>query len=394
MQVTQLVRLFCSHYPQADFPAKFWSFLEEQEKLGHPIRRVATGQPLLAFLEGLGVSRETCSVLLDQDSRWVLKPSFPDLLACTPAELDAYFADRFETVFALQETVLDSEMLTGFNRHGREHLRSVTQTMLALLREVNAQAEIPAPVDARTQNEAMIAGYLHDIGNLMSRKEHGIYGIYLVSQLFTDVDRDPQTLASFLRVLESVLFHEVEFGSRMTSLGDLSPVTLSLIVADKTDVSFRRVSSKSNVPEAIWDAHMLVNLLTGASRLVCRKRSFDWEIHFKPKLHPDEANQFSALLKRGERVWVPADWQKLYRTANIEYVLIFQATFLRVYFSRLAFAIRAMFALKPSLTTFRLVIEDDERGVSLNRIFTRDDYEAKVKMIANNLFKNNGGESA
>ncbi|MGE5265137.1 MAG: hypothetical protein ACM3S0_17285, partial [Acidobacteriota bacterium] len=231
MQVTELVRLFCSHYPQANFPSKFWAFLDEQEQLGHPIRRVTTGQPLLAFLEGLGVPCELCSGVLDEDSRWLIKPSFPELMACSPAELDTYFADTFGPVFALQETVLDSEMLTGFNRHGREHLRSVTQTMLSLLREVNAHAEPPEPVDARTEKQAVIAGYLHDIGNLMSRKEHGMYGIYLVAQLFRDVDRDDETLASFLQVLEAVLFHEVEFGSQMQSLEELSPVTLSLIVA-------------------------------------------------------------------------------------------------------------------------------------------------------------------
>jgi hypothetical protein len=44
--------------------------------------------------------------------------------------------------------------------------------------------------------------------------------------------------------------------------------------------------------------------------------------------------------------------------------------------------------LRPELKTFRLVIQDDERGVSLSRAFSREDYEEKTELIAKNLFKN------
>lgn len=385
MRATGLIELFCRHYPQVEFPPTFWTFLNEQESFGHPIRR-ASGEPLVVFLQTLGVSSDFLAGFLDPDSHLLFKIDLPALLEQTPAELDTYFRKELATIFALQEIVLDSETLTGFNRHGRDHLRAVTRRMLVLLRHANGLAE------ARhcTPSEAVIAGYLHDIGNLLSRKEHGIYGIYLLTQLFTGVENSPEALTSFMRILEAVLFHEVEFGSRVASLRDLSPLTNCLIVADKTDVSLKRVSARSNVPEAIRDAHMLVNLLTGKSRLKLGKDNVLWEIHFSPKMEQRGASQFSALLKRSDRVWVPAEWQQLYRRENIEYVFIFQATFLRVYFSRLQFAIRAMFALQPSLKMFRLVIQDDERGVSLTRTLTRDDYEEKVNLIRNNLFKNSG----
>ena len=389
MQAIDLINLFSKQYPQADFPPSFFAFLEEQQALGHPIRRATTKQSLLEFLKNLGVSHRSIAHVLDDESKLVLQVSFPTLLEYSPAELDSYLAQHLESIFKLQEIVLDSETLTGFNRHGREHLHAVTRRMLTLLQCANHQGA-PNP---RAEKEAIVAGYLHDVGNLLSRKEHGIYGIYLLTQLLTDADRAPETLDSFLRVLEAVLFHEVEFGSRMARLAELTPVTLSLIVADKTDVSFRRVSEKSNVPEALRDAHMLVNLLAGDSRLKFRKKSWEWQIHFSPKIAQDETAQFSALLKRAERIWVPAEWQKLYRQENIEYVFIFQATFLRVYFSRLAFAIRAIFALQPTLPSFRLVIHDDERGVSLSREFSRQDHEAKIALIANNLFKNIGDAS-
>ncbi len=389
MRSIDLITLFHQQYPQADFPADFLAFLNEQASLGDPICRAHTRQPLRAFLRDLGVGDRLMATLLDDDSRLTLHIDFPALLEMATAELDKFLATRLDDVFSLQEIVLDSETLTGFNRHGRQHLHSVTRRMRKLLRYANANCDRGA-----VEKEAIIAGYLHDVGNLLSRKEHGIYGIYLLTQLLTDADRDPETLASFLRVLEAVLFHEVEYGSRLPALDVLSPTTLSLIVADKTDVNLRRVSSKSNVPEALRDAHMLVNLLAGDSRLKLQRNGIEWEIHFSPKVKQDDAAQFSALLKRAQRFWVPSEWQTLYRRENIEYVFIFHATFLRVYFSRLAFAIRAMFALCSHLESFRLVIQDDERGVSLTRVFGRADYQSKVDLIASNLFKNMDGQAA
>jgi hypothetical protein len=40
-----------------------------------------------------------------------------------------------------------------------------------------------------------------------------------------------------------------------------------------------------------------------------------------------------------------------------------------------------MFALQPSLQIFRLVIQDNERGVSLSRAFSLKDYPAKIDLI-------------
>jgi len=313
----------------------------------------------------------------------VFKINFLALLRRSAQEIDAYFIETFTTIFALQQIILDSGTPTGFNRHDKQHVRTVSRRMLELLRWANVRAK-----NRYAESEALIAGYLHDIGNLIARKEHGLYGIYLLTQILADVDRSEETLSAFMRVLEAALFHEVDLGSKFLSLSDLSPATLSLIVADKSDVSFRRVSLKSNVSDALKDAHTLLNLLTTESRVKCQKKSFLWEIHFSPKIKADETEQLIALLKRAERVWVPDDWQQLYRRSNIEYVFVFHATFLRLYFSRLSFAIRAIFALNPNVETFRLVINDDERGVSLSRVFTRDDYQSKIALIGHNLIKN------
>lgn len=383
------VNILLRQHPEAEIPQSFFSFMSEQESLGHPIRRAETGQPLNRFLEDIGVDHETVSRFLDSDSRLASKLSYPSLLRRSLGELRSRVEEHFSAVFVLQQAVLDSEVLTGFNRHDRAHLRSVSKRMLRLLRA----SERKSATDPQTQKEATIAGYLHDSGNLISRKYHGPYGVYLLSRLFTDVASDEDTYSSFLRVLEAVLFHEVEIGLRLPSLRGLHPATLSLIIADKTDVSSQRVSTKSNVPEAVRDAHTLVNLLTVDSGIGCQEKDFVWELHFSPRADAGDVARFPQLLKDSERVWVPQDWQRLYREHNVEYLFVFHATFVQLYLSRLVYTIRAVFALYPRVQGFRLVIDDTERGISLSRAFSREDYEEKIALIGKNLFKQNWEET-
>jgi hypothetical protein len=384
-----ILGLLMGRYPQMGVPEGVLSFVREQDSIGHRIRRADTGEPLREFLINIGVHKDIVSRFLDEDSTLVSKLSYPSLLRSPLPELRSRLEEHFDVLFVLQQAVLDSEVLTGFNRHDREHLRTVNSNMLELLRA--NEGELSA--DPFIEKEAIIAGYLHDCGNLLSRKHHGAYGAYLVTRFLSDGDRDEETLASFLRVLEAVLFHEVEIGLRLPSLSSLHPATLCLIIADKTDVSARRVSPKSNLPEAIRDAHTLVNLLTVHSHIGCQASDFVWELHFSPRAETNDLARFPQLLKSSDRVWVPQDWQRLYREHNVEYLFVFHATFMQLYLSRLLYTIRAVFALYPDAEGFRLVIDDRERGISLSRLFGREDYEEKIGLIGKNLFKQNWEET-
>ena len=384
-----MLRLLGRRYPQVDIPQSALSFVQEQEANGHRIRRASTGEPMTMFLEGIGADQASVFSFLNRDSRLRSRLRYPPLLQCSIDELQLRLEESFGVVFSLQQVVLDSEVLTGFNRHGLEHLRSVGSTALRLLRASGRELAD----DPNAERELIIASYLHDSGNLISRQYHGAYGAYLLTRFFRDVDQSEETLSSFLRVLEAVLFHEVEIGLRLPTLSGLHPATLSLIIADKTDVNAGRVSSKSNVPEALWDAHTLVNLLTVDSQIGCQARDFMWELHFSPRAESDEVARFPQLLKASERVWVPQAWQRLYRDYNVEYLFVFHATFLKLYLARLLYAMRAVFALYPDAQGFRLVVEDTERGISLSRVFGRQDYKEKIGLIGKNLFKENWEET-
>jgi len=386
---SNVLGLLAERHPQVDIPESVLAYAEEQEANGHRICRADSREPLTSFLLRIGADEPTVHGFLDDDSRLRSRLSYPPLLRCPIGDLRSRMEEDFGAVFSLQQAVLDSSLLTGFNRHGIEHLRSVCSMALKLLRVSGRGGE----QGYQAEREAIIAGYLHDSGNLISRQYHGAYGAYLATQFFGDVDDSEETLSSFLRVLEAVLFHEVEIGLRLPSLAGLHPATLSLIIADKTDVSARRVSSKSNVPEALRDAHTLVNLLTVNSQIGCQARDFVWELHFSPRAESEDVTRFSHLLKASERVWVPQAWQRLYRDYNVEYLFVFHATFLKLYLARLLYAIRAVFALYPDVQGFRLVVEDTERGISLSRSFGRQDYKEKIGLIGKNLFKDNWEET-
>ncbi|HVO43819.1 MAG TPA: hypothetical protein VMT34_14410 [Aggregatilineales bacterium] len=386
LSALNIVELLAKRFPQVDFSGEFLAFLHAQEANDHQLCRIASGETLIEFFDAQQVPAFQSRAFLSPDSRLNLNLDYHALIRLAPEEAFAFLLDRLSTLFDLQQVALDSENHTGFNRHGREHVATVARKALVLMNDLQPSSSQVS----RDQIETLLGGLLHDIGNLLSRKYHGLYGIYLFTQMFKNFAIDEATLESFLNVLEITLFHEVEFGSRLPTLAQLRPSALSVIVGDKTDVSFRRVSSKSNVPEAVEDIHVLVNLLVANSTIertkdpCCR---FRWTVNYKAKYDATQSSVFSSLLKATGRVKYPKEWETLYGEANIEYLFVFSSTFLNVYLSRLYFAMRAAFALYPSVEQFELIIDDQERGVSLIRTFARHDYVDKVFTLGKLFYK-------
>lgn len=382
----QVIQLILKRFPQVELPDEFMEFLYSQEGTNHLLYRIASGEPLVEFFCNEEVPPHYFSSYLTLDSRLKTKIDYLVLLNLTPEEVHTYLLDQFSHLFHLQKVALDSIYDTGFNLHGIDHLRTVARNAIELLMELDTISV----ERQRFENETIIGAFFHDVGNLLSRRYHGFYGVYLLTQLFENFDVDDQVLESFLHVLEIVLFHEVEYGSRLPTLALLQPSTLSVIIADKTDVSFKRVSHKSNVPEAIADAHVLVNLLVARSTIRRVKGTtgrFQWTVDFKPKFDPLHVNLFSELLKATGRVKFPQEWQNIYESAKIEYLFVFHSTFLNTYLSRLYFAMRAVFAMYRSVDQFEFIIDDAERGISLKRVFTPDDYHEKIFTLGKHFYQ-------
>ena len=106
---------------------------------------------------------------------------------------------------------------------------------------------------------ARIAGYLHDIGNVVNRSRHAEYGAILANEILKETD---MSLKDRITVVSAIGHHDESTG------GATDPISAALIIADKTDVRRNRVRNKV---KASFDAHDRVNYAALSSRLVIQK---------------------------------------------------------------------------------------------------------------------------
>jgi len=127
----------------------------------------------------------------------------------------------------------------GFTEHGYRHVNlvsSIAKNILERLGFPQRQAEL-----------ASIAGYMHDIGNVVNRNEHGISGAVIAYPILMQMGMHPDEIAT---VISAIANHEEQYGHAVNS------VAAALIVADKSDVHRTRVR---NPDFATFDIHDRVN---------------------------------------------------------------------------------------------------------------------------------------
>lgn len=127
----------------------------------------------------------------------------------------------------------------GFTEHGFRHVGLVSH----IAQNILTQFGYPA----RTAELAGIAGYLHDIGNVISRHDHGISGALLAQSILVARGMSPEEVT---QVIGAIGNHEEPYGNAV------SPVAAALIIADKSDVHRTRVR---NTDVATFDIHDRVN---------------------------------------------------------------------------------------------------------------------------------------
>jgi hypothetical protein len=112
--------------------------------------------------------------------------------------------------------------------------------------------------DERQQELAAIAGYLHDIGNVVSRHGHATSSALLAHSILVRLGMSPLDVAVVLSALGS---HGDDHGR----LGEaVNPVSAAVILADKSDVHRSRV--RNNDPST-FDQHDRVNYAATSSFL-------------------------------------------------------------------------------------------------------------------------------
>ena len=127
----------------------------------------------------------------------------------------------------------------GYTEHGFRHAGIVAGVARGILSRMN--------LGKREAELAAIAGYLHDIGNLINRNNHCETGAMLAHSILTSMDMDAEEIAT---VMGAIGNHEEESGF------PINPISAAVIIADKSDVHFSRVQ---NPQPMTFDIHDRVN---------------------------------------------------------------------------------------------------------------------------------------
>lgn len=104
-----------------------------------------------------------------------------------------------------------------------------------------------------------IAGFMHDIGNVINRSHHAEYGALLANDILKNTD---MSLEDRIAVISAIGNHDESSG------GATDPLSAALIIADKTDVRRNRVRNKD---KAAFDIHDRVNYAVTESKLKIKK---------------------------------------------------------------------------------------------------------------------------
>lgn len=135
----------------------------------------------------------------------------------------------------------------GFTEHSFAHVIHVANMAEEILRTMG--------FDERTVELSKIAGYMHDIGNLVNRKEHSQSGAMMAWSILRDMNCDPAELATIVTAIGN---HDEGNGVPVNA------VAAALILADKADVRRSRVR---NTDMATFDIHDRVNYSVRKSKL-------------------------------------------------------------------------------------------------------------------------------
>lgn len=135
----------------------------------------------------------------------------------------------------------------GYTEHSFAHVVHVAETAGYILEVLG--------YDARTIELAKIAGYLHDIGNLVNRKDHSQSGAVMAWSILNDMGCDPGEVATIVTAIGN---HDEGTGVPVNA------VAAALILADKADVRWTRVR---NQDISTFDIHDRVNYSVKKSAL-------------------------------------------------------------------------------------------------------------------------------
>ena len=139
----------------------------------------------------------------------------------------------------------------NYTEHGFAHLKRSAVYARRILEDLG--------YDERTCELAAIAGYMHDIGNVINRVDHAQSGAIMAFQILTRMGMPPGEISQIVAAIGN---HDEGTATAV------NPIAAALILADKSDVRRTRVRNKETV--AI-DIHDRVNYAVTEAKLKINK---------------------------------------------------------------------------------------------------------------------------
>ena len=128
----------------------------------------------------------------------------------------------------------------GYTEHGIRHATIVSQNASKIISKLR--------YNSRLVELTEIAGYLHDIGNVVNRKGHSVSGALLAVEILKDLKFPENEIASIIRAIGN---HDEEEGGE-----PVSNIAAAIILADKADIHRSRVRNSNMIT---FDIHDRVN---------------------------------------------------------------------------------------------------------------------------------------
>lgn len=135
----------------------------------------------------------------------------------------------------------------GYTEHSFAHVGKVSSQAQDILLKLS--------YDERTAELAQIAGYMHDIGNVVNRVDHAQSGAIMAFRILDKMGMDVDEIATIISAIGN---HDE------STAVPVNEVAAALILADKSDVRRSRVRNRDT---ATFDIHDRVNYSVESSNL-------------------------------------------------------------------------------------------------------------------------------
>ena len=144
-----------------------------------------------------------------------------------------------EKIKAFIKEAYNSLRAIGYTEHGFAHVGLVADRASYILKELG--------FSERDVELVKIASYMHDIGNIVNRRDHAQSGAIIAFRLLDNMGMEADELS---KIVTAIGNHDEGTG------GAVNPIASALILGDKTDVRRSRVSETD---KAKFDEHDRVN---------------------------------------------------------------------------------------------------------------------------------------